>query len=342
MIWVSAYRSNALMHFLSPQAGHWEPRSHLYLYGYPRDYNRYDMSQRDRMEQLWGQYQLAFPWSVPGCRKYYTCFTHANHGLSCVCTESRAVVQNFSQDWIRLDINPFQDIYPFRIPNWRQMLRPIDPFHDIFTFRTLRWRHEISLITTRPKVTPTRMAIEVLEGHDPNFSFLGPDPTSWYKANNPALDAALDWGRDAKEEEATGVRAMVRPSQDTVAIDLKNLRTIYILSYGIEPRNKSVSADGRAQISPQHYVEMVHGLESSFYILDTGDEATQAAWTIPGYVALCQVGMQRRVQGSEVWKVNVEVMAAIHKGTLRDRGAINALEPAEEIWFVARAMGASP
>lgn len=323
MIWVAAYRSNAQMHFLclgKPQ------NCQLLSTLWPRHYNKYDMSQRDQMEGVWGYYannQFSSQWSLPGCRKYYTFFRRANHGLSRVCPESRAVVQKYRQDWVRRDtVRPKGKTLP-----------PIDSCRDIFTFRIPKWPHEASLITTRPTVAPTRIAIEVLEGQVPNFGFTSPNPASWSKSNNPALAAALDWGRDAKEEEATGVRATVRPSRDTLAIDLKNLRTIYILSYGIQPRHQSFSVGGRAQISPRHYVEMVHGMESFFYILDTGDEATQAAWMIPGYVAAVQAEMQRRVQGSEVWKVDVKVMAAIHKRTARGNRAriLDAPEPAEEM-----------
>lgn len=313
MIWQAACEPFPRLHFLSFGS---PPSSYGPLQD-PADVDKYDQRLLQSMTALVNRFKdeaSATGWGVPGCRRYRG-FFWTSIPLKQVCPESRAVFDSMERELksrgVRLKGN---------------LLPPVDFDSAICCFRAAQGdkRNETpNLLTTRPQVSPTQIAIEVMDDQQTNFT-LNEDRTEARQRLPRWLTKAMEWGRDEKEEEVSGVHTTVRPPQDALAIDLKNLKTVFVLSYGIQPKDDdgNLTKDLQKGRAPsQVYTKMVDGMESYFYGLDPNDDNVLKYWDIPDYVWLVRTEIQRLLESSEAWKVEVRLMAAASKKPLLSRSS---------------------
>lgn len=268
-------------------------------------------------------------WRMPGCRKYNR-FFHFATPLNSVCPESQGVVQRYKKKQREKGL-------VFK----KGCRARVHESHDIFCFRGEAWRMPLffpgpkttCLLTTRPRLAPTSIAIELVVDKRPNFVLgEGEDDDHHDQATErfpPWLKKALEWGREAKEEEASGVKVAIKPPEDSLAINLKDLKTIFLLSYGIKHQEEEEEEDqdvdqgeknpGAASkprpVPAHHYTDIADGMESYFYILDPQDQVMKH-WDVPDYISPIVKETQRFIGSSDVWKVNVKLMARVFKKPL--------------------------
>lgn len=227
-----------------------------------------------------------------------------------VCPESKAVVNR----GIGLDDG--------RVYLKGGSLTPASQKNDIFCFQSplkdCSSRHEhmstAKLFFVRPQIRPAQIAIELMYGDESD------SVSNFAMMNNGDLELRLprwftksiEWAHDAKEESSTGVQVLVKPPQSSLGIDLQDLHTVFILSYGITFLNPHSSGKDK-HLLENSYTKLVEGFESRFYILDPDSSEVLQHWSIPSYVWAARAKIDRLFNQSASWKIQVKIMAAIGK-----------------------------
>lgn len=85
---------------------------------------------------------------------------------------------------------------------------------------------------------------------------------------------ALRWGRETREEKVSGKPTAIKPPPESLAVNLENLKTIFLVTYGTLYRKQE--GDSEAEFKPQmippsHCTGMASGIESDIFILDPED-----------------------------------------------------------------------
>lgn len=228
--------------------------------------------------------------------------------IRAVCPKSRAVydeAESARDDGVRLQrslvslVSPGNDIFCFRMEPW--------------AFGTARsWHSTRSLLMIAPQLRPTQIAIEIFH-QESEAIFKLVDLQGSAQHNLPrGFTKSIEWARDARDEDRSGLRVFVKPPQEALALDFRDLRTMFVLSYGIttiDPRftgNNACLPTGLSTSSAE-------GLESLFYILDPGSAEVLQHWSIPEYAWATRKLLQNLMNSTESWQVDVNFMAAIRK-----------------------------
>lgn len=248
-------------------------------------------------------------WSIPGSIRYKTALK-PSVAIRLACPESKAVFDRVaSSSGGRVELKSGS-----RAPACLQ--------NDIFCFRSHHKSRPLGshmadttgLFLVRPQIRPAQIAIEILyddESHSKSnfritdYGILEQCLPRWFAKS-------IEWAHDAKEESSTGPQVLVKPPQESLAIDLQDVHTIFILSYGI--MLLSPLPNGNAKTLPTNFNNgLVAGLESHFYILDPDSAVILQHWDIPPYVWAARREVEGLFNASESWKVNVKFMVAIER-----------------------------
>lgn len=267
-IWNEALDIVPRVHFLvSP--GHSLP-DHM-LPGFLKDAGHVDEYShhglREEMATLvatHANYTRRSTWSVPGCQRYRRSFSTIKSPLSRVCPESRDVVQQYKKQSKKIQLSKSLDV---RVDEDSSIFCiRMHPEQHYATFDSTSW-----LLLTEPQLAPRQLAIE-----------LKPDPHNigyfeWFPYEQKVLEVlpfwwkmALRWGREAREETASGIQTAIKPPPEALAINLEHLTTLFLVSYGVLYQGGGNTR--RRTIPACHYTNRAMGVESEFFILDPDDE----------------------------------------------------------------------
>lgn len=272
-------------------------------------------------------------WTIPGCVRYKATL-ELPKAIRLACPESRAIFDRAASllnDGLKLK------------DHW---MAPVSPADDIFCFRSDRkalldrdekeWVTTTKLFLTRPQVRPAQIAIEILYDDIGRIGNFGVDGSgnienylpSWFKKT-------VEWARDAREESSTGLRVSMKPPQESLAIDVQDLHTVFVLSYGITVLNTQVCGNGLGPPVNCHNT-MVEGFESRFYVLDPDSVESLRYWDIPPYAWAIREEIEAQINPSESWKVDVKFLAAIPKSFPRFQPSLLKAPTAWlESWYFA-------
>lgn len=251
---------------------------------------------------------------MPGCIRYASAL-RGRSAISRVCPEAKVElnVANRSRDEHSLNLKGI-------------LMSTASENGDIFCFRTHPLRHHVmwtkttSLLSTLPQIRPAQIAVEVVDGNlDANFELSDVNGASRARHVLPRwFVQSIEWAHEARQESVSGLQVVVKPPQEALALDFQDLRTVFVLSYGIDFMDRGNSGSSRRDGPPAHaYTSFAEGVESWFYTLDPASPQILQHWSIPRYVWTVREEMQRLLASSETWRVDVKFMAAIAKNRRR-------------------------
>lgn len=246
----------------------------------------------------------SFGWSVPGCTKYRPSFDTISSTLSQVCAESRRVFQEYRErrtmtrlmKWSKLSVDERDSIFCFRHKT-----------NDMHPTRTTAW-----LLATTPRLAPTKLAIE-LTLHPNNRTFRG--QPAYVPTQLPVwLRMALRWGRETREEKASGKQTSIKPPAEAQAINLENLTTLFLVTHGTWYRQHQdgVPTD-EVDVAPRtipesHCNGMARGIETEYYMLDPDNKEMLKHWEVPSHV----LGAVKKLEAAvDDCRVKLMLMVAI-------------------------------
>lgn len=193
-----------------------------------------------------------------------------------------------------------------------------------------------NLFLTRPQVRPAQIAIEIMYDDNECIYTFGVDRSRTIRQFLPRwFSKSVEWARDAKEDIGTGFQVATKPPQASLAIDLQDLHTVFVLSYGITVDNPQIC--GNVGDPPVNFHNAVfEGFESRFYVIDPDSVESLQYWDIPPYAWAIRQEIEGLFNRSASWKVHVKFMAAIPKSLPRSqRSLLKALSPGLETWCFA-------
>lgn len=271
----------------------------------PGQANSYDYrgpNLRDEMLALvaaHANYPTKYTWSLPGYKRYRRKFNTVKSLLSRVCPESRVVVQQYRKQGKRIRLSKRYPVH-------------VDEDSSIFCFRMSKHNLCSWLLLMEPRFKPRQLAIEILNSVVP-WELSSSNGRVVCRVRITRLPhwwkTTLQWGREAREEAASGLQTAIIPPSESLAINLEHLTTIHLVCYGVLYKGDG-TARGRTIPAP-HYSSHAIGVESNFYSLDPDDQDVLQYWDVPCYVFKAIEETQAFLGSSDVWRIKLSIMASI-------------------------------
>lgn len=332
LIWRFACAQPPRVHFLAlPDVAEPAPRIDI-----ADDLRLQTAGYRRKKQALLNYYgrQTKKNWCIPDYVRYEAALKFVA-SLRLVCPESRAVVDRVASlrsNVVGLKGGPRA---PASLENDIFCFRSLPKAYFGFLEGTLDWTDTTRLLVMRPHIRPAQIAIEIML-HDTWYCVANFTVNFTVNASGSLLlclprgfAKTIEWARIAKEESSLGRQVAVKPPQEPLAVDLQDLHTVFILSYGITVVNPQASGNSDNILPTHFYNTLVEGLESRFYVLDPDAAEVLQHWDIPPYVWNARQKIDQLFNLSASWKVDVKLMAAIGETFSRNHTSILTVPTAD-------------